>query len=290
MTGNKGCADLFSVSLKHSEKRVMKKLRLKISVSTNIGHIRTNNEDNFYADGKKLTDGISDDFSTVYEEEITDTAVFAVCDGMGGESCGEVASAAAVKVLGKYRDLINGAENLKEQGSTVDAYAKAASRYINEKVAEAGGERGGTTLTLACIRERIITMYYLGDSRIYLLRDGVLTRLTRDHTVAYDMIDSSVLTEEEAEVSPDRHKLTMYLGIDEDTDGVRAGFAGSYTLTEGDRYLMCTDGLNEMCSTEEIKSVLAAADRNTARSLVESALENGGRDNVTCLVIEVVSK
>ncbi len=265
-------------------------MRLNISVSTNVGKVRNNNEDNFYANGKELTDGIQDEFSASNTEEITDTAVYAVCDGMGGESCGEVASSTAVRVLGKYRDLITSAENIKEQQKTVDAYARAASERINEEVRKAGGKRGGTTLTLACIRNNIVSMYYLGDSRIYLYRGGVLTRLTRDHTVAYDMIDSNVLTEEEADRSPDRHKLTMYLGVDEDTEGLKAGFAGSYTLTEGDRFLMCSDGLNEMCSKEQIKEILAAQDENTARRLVESALENGGHDNVTCLVIDVAKQ
>ena len=263
-------------------------MRLNISVSTNIGMLRKNNEDFFYANGKHLTDGIADDFSASYTEEITDSAVYAVCDGMGGESCGEVASAAAVKVLGRYRDLITGAENPVERKETVNAYAKAATDEINREVAEAGGIRGGTTLTLACIRDSIISMYYLGDSRIYMYRGGVLTRLTRDHTVAADMIDSNVLTEEEAERSPDRHKLTMYLGVDDDCDEIKAGFAGSYTLTEGDMFLMCTDGLNEMCTSEEISELLAENGENPASVLVDRALENGGRDNVTCLVIRVV--
>lgn len=262
-------------------------MRLNISVSTNVGKVRLNNEDNFYVNGQKLAEGMEDDFSAFYTEDIPDTALYAVCDGMGGESCGEVASAAAVKVLDEYRDIINGASDIKEQRKIVDSYTRAASEQINEEVYLAGGKRGGTTLTLACIKNNIISMYYLGDSRIYLLRAGTLTRITRDHTVATDMIDSNVLTEEEAEKSPDRHKLTMYLGVDEDTEGLKACFAGSYTLTEGDRFLMCSDGLNEMCSTDEIKEILSGNDSNVAPVLVKKALENGGRDNVTCLVIEI---
>jgi protein phosphatase len=102
------------------------------------------------------------------------------------------------------------------------------------------------------------------------------------------MIDSNVLTEEEAEKSPDRHRLTMYLGYDDDPEDIKAGFAGSYTLAEGERFLMCTDGLNEMCSSEEITAVLSSADDDAAKMLVDKALENGGMDNVTCIVIEVI--
>ena len=262
-------------------------MRLKISVSTNIGNYRRNNEDNFYANGKKLTEGISDDFSASYTEDAGDCAIFAVCDGMGGESCGEVASATAVSTLDDFRTVINNAADNDEQINAVNAYTREAGVRINREIIKAGGEKGGTTLTLACIKNDIISMYYLGDSRIYMFRNGVLTRLTRDHTVANDKIDSNLLTEEEAEISPDRHRLTMYLGYDDEDEQMKAGFAGSYTLAGGERFLMCTDGLNEMCSSEEISAVLESSGSDVARKLVEKALENGGRDNVTCLVIEV---
>lgn len=262
-------------------------MRLNISVSTNIGKRRTNNEDNFYADGRKLTEGISDDFSASFEEDLSERRIYAVCDGMGGESFGELASAMAVRVLGEYRDSINSAADIKDLEKTVDSYANEANARVLDEVISAGGDRGGTTLTLACVRDGRVFMYYLGDSRIYMFRNGVLTRLSRDHTVAYDMVDSNIYTEEEAEKSPDRHMLTMYLGSDEENEGLRAGFAGSYTLTPGDRYLLCSDGLNEMCSTDEIKKILSSGKSDIARKLVARALENGGKDNVTCLVIEV---
>lgn len=262
-------------------------MRLNISVSTNIGKYRLNNEDNFYADGKKLTDGVSDDFSTSYEADLSEYRIFAVCDGMGGESCGEVASATAVKVLGKYKDIINSAADFQEQRVIVSAYAKAANDSILREIIKAGGTRGGTTLALACIRDNIVSMYYLGDSRIYMYRNSVLTRLTRDHTVAFDKVDSNVYTEEEAERSPDKHKLTLFLGVDEDDEGISAEFAGSYTLTPGDRFLMCSDGLTDMCTVDELCEILSQTGDEPAKMLVDRALDNGGCDNVTCLVIEV---
>lgn len=262
-------------------------MRLNISVSTNIGKRRSNNEDNFYADGRNLTDGISDDFSASFEQDLSERRVYAVCDGMGGEAFGELASSAAVRVLGEYREMINKAADIRELEKAVDMYANEANARVLDEVTAAGGDRGGTTLTLACVRDGKVYMYYLGDSRIYMLRNGVLTRLSRDHTVAYNMVDSNVYSEEEAERSPDRHKLTMYLGSDEEFEGLRAGFAGSYTLTPGDRYLLCSDGLNEMCGPDEIKKILSSGKSDTARRLVGKALENGGSDNVTCLVIEV---
>ena len=262
-------------------------MRLNISVSTNIGKYRLNNEDSFYADGNKFTEGISDDFSVSYEADLSENRIYAVCDGMGGESCGEIASAAAIKVLEQFREKINSAADIREQRSIVNQYTTAANDAVVHDVLEAGGIRGGTTLTMACIMKSIIAMYYLGDSRIYMFRNDVLTRLTRDHTVAFDRVDSSIYTEEEAERSPERHQLTMYLGVDEEDEGITAEFAGTYTLTPGDKFLLCTDGLNEMCSTAEIISLLSESGNGTAKKLVDRALDNGGGDNVTCIVIEV---
>lgn len=263
-------------------------MHLNISVSTNIGKRRTNNEDNFYADGRKLYDGVSDDLSSSFETDISEGRIFAVCDGMGGESCGEVASASAITILGEYRDIINDAADLREQRERVNFYASAANDRICDDVISSGGIRGGTTIALACTRENIISMYYLGDSRIYMYRNGILTRLTRDHTVAYQMVDKNIYTEEEADRSPDKHKLTMFLGSDEDKTGeICAAFAGSYTLTVNDKFLLCTDGLTDMCSSSEIKQILDENGKDTAQMLVSSALDKGGKDNVTCIVISV---
>jgi len=261
-------------------------MHLNIYTSTNTGKRRKNNEDNFYANGRRY-DGVSDDYSGYFTEEAGDNKIFAVCDGMGGESCGEVASACAVDVLEEYRESINEAADISELKEAVNQYTTEANNRICDEVVNAGGLRGGTTLTLACIRDKKIFMFYLGDSRIYMYRDDVLTRITRDHTVAYEKVDANIYTEEEADKSPDAHKLTMFLGVDLYKMGVSADFAGSYTLTPGDRFLMCSDGLTDMCNSEEISNILDMECENPASELVMTALDNGGKDNVTCLVIEV---
>lgn len=261
---------------------------LNISVSTNVGKFRKNNEDNFYVDGYMTNNEAFNDFTSDYKMDLSENRIFAVCDGMGGESFGEVASECAVNVLDKYRKQINSSADLAEQKKNVAEYATAANNEICDKITASGGIRGGTTLTLACIQNNIVSMYYLGDSRIYLLRDNVITRITRDHTVAYQKIDANIYTEEEAEKSPDAHKLTLFLGVDTYKAGIKAEYAGAFTLKTGDKFLLCTDGLTDMCSNDEIKQILDMDCVNTAKELVDSALDNAGRDNVTCIVIEVI--
>ncbi len=261
-------------------------LKLNISVSTNVGKHRKNNEDNFYINS--ITEHELDDYSSQYEAELTENMIFAVCDGMGGESFGEVASENAVKILHEYRNEINEASELSEQKKAVNRYTTEANNRIYDEILRFDGARGGTTLALGCIRNNIISMYYLGDSRIYMYRDEILTRLTRDHTVAYEKVDANIYTEEEAQKSPDSHKLTMFLGVDSDKIGISAEYAGSYTLTKGDKFLFCSDGLTDMCTSEEIAEILGMECESTSKELVEAALENGGKDNVTCLVIEVL--
>lgn len=261
-------------------------LKLNISISTNLGKCRKNNEDNFYLN--KNTDHELRDFSEKYQTELSENMIFAVCDGMGGESFGEVASECAVSVLDEYSSKIKEACELSEQKKIVNRYTAEANNRICDEIFKFDGARGGTTLVLACIRDNVLSAYYLGDSRMYMYRSGVLTRITRDHTVAYEKVDANIYTEEEADKSPDAHKLTMFLGVDTDKHGLSAEFAGTYTLTSGDKFLLCSDGLTDMCTADEIQQILDMECDNTAQELVDTALYNGGKDNVTCLVIEVL--
>lgn len=262
-------------------------MKLKVYVSTNVGNLRGNNEDNYFAGEGYSNPEAENDKTLFFETDSSKSRVYSVCDGMGGESCGEVASGCAVRLLSEYSSKIEKAENTDEQKKQVRKYVSDANNQIVDEIIKAGGLRGGTTLTLACILEDRISMYYLGDSRIYMLRDGIMTRITRDHTVAYEKVDANIYTEEEAEKSPDAHKLTMFLGVDDEKIGLNAEYAGTYSLKPGDFYLMCSDGLTDMCTDKEISDVLDMECENFAKELVTTALINGGEDNVTCLVIEV---
>lgn len=262
-------------------------MKLKVYVSTNVGNCRGNNEDNFFAGEGYSNPDAENDKTVFFETDSSEAKIFSVCDGMGGESCGEVASGCAVRVLSDYSEEIKKAGSIDEQKKCVRKFATDANNQIVDEIIKAGGLRGGTTLTLACVLEDKISMYYLGDSRIYMLRDGILTRVTRDHTVAYEKVDANIYTEEEAQKSPDAHKLTMFLGVDDEKIGLNAEYAGTYTLSPGDFYLLCSDGLTDMCTDKEISDVMDLECQNFAKELVFTALMNGGEDNVTCLVIEV---
>jgi protein phosphatase len=133
-----------------------------------------------------------------------------------------------------------------------------------------------------------VKLYYLGDSRIYRYQTDGLTRLTRDHTVANQKVDAAIYTEEEAKRSPDQHRLTLFIGSDKKRVGLNADSRPPIPLEIGNKFVLCTDGLTNMCSDDEIHSLLSQNFFNEAAVLVQAALENGGSDNITCIVLEVL--
>src|SRR5262249_9869366 len=141
----------------------------------------------------------------------------------------------------------------------------------------------GTTLTLAIISGLDLIVVHLGDSRAYLLRGGRLRQLTRDHTVAQSMVDEGTLTPEEAAIHRSRHALTSALGAGEERGDPQVQHL---PLADGDQILLCTDGLTEMVDDATISEILcksASADE-ACQKLVEQALQNGGKDNVTAVL------
>ena len=128
--------------------------------------------------------------------------------------------------------------------------------------------------------------FYLGDSRIYIFDRHGLSQITEDQTLAVRNIKAGIYTEEEAKDSPDHHKLTGYLGADYSDMGLDPRPCMPFRLMDGLTILLCTDGLTDMCSREEISGILADHGNNPARELADLAIKNGGRDNVTCIVIE----
>lgn len=254
---------------------------LKVSVATDVGKERTQNEDNFYADGI----GCRPDKDGVWTARIRQTAaMFAVCDGMGGENCGKEASAiAAGQLSSAWKEFI------RSRGSNVDGfvreYVKRANREICEMSFRESCGTSGSTLALAYIEDGKVHAYHIGDSRIYFYNSGKLEQITEDHTLAVSKLKANVYTEEEARTSPDAHKLTIFLGSDKREASIKAAMHEEFDLSDG-IILICSDGLTDMCSDEEIAQVLSLRADNPAEKLVAKALSNGGEDNVTCIVIE----
>lgn len=260
-------------------------IELLVSVASNVGSHRQVNEDNFYADklGVREVENLCGYKLLSHSSRYT----FAVCDGMGGEQFGDEASEIAVKTLSEFAPELNTAppEALHE---TVNRYAAAANDRIVRMVAENKGKLGGSTLTLVCTIGTQAYIYSIGDSRVYYYsgEDG-LRQVSEDQTLAMKKLKANIYTEEEARMSEDAHKITTFLGVDERGIGLKAQAYGPVDLTAG-AVILCSDGLTDMVDDAGIAELMADADEEIAPRLVDKALENGGVDNVTCIVLYMV--
>jgi protein phosphatase len=210
-----------------------------------------------------------------------------VADGLGGVAGGERASRTAISALVSLVLHTPDWVLSTEPQAAEEAMRRTAARYrrIHEALRKQGRAdpalaRMGTTMTLACSLGPSLIIGHVGDSRAYLLRDGRMCQLTRDHTVVQSLVDAGQLTPGQAEHHPLRHVLTASLGGGVDScegDFQRAG------LADGDQLLLCTDGLTSMVDAGAIMGVLrgAASAGEACQALVAAALDNGGQDNVT---------
>lgn len=258
---------------------------MQVSFATDKGCLRETNQDNFYIDGKY--DHSFEKSETDHYIELTQSGhLFGIFDGMGGEAFGETASALAAVQLRRLAD------NMTD-GAAADIpyhmheFTRAANSAICDMLKDRSNARGGSTFAVVCVKEGMAYPFYLGDSRIYLYDENGLAQITEDQTLAVRNIKAGVYTEEQAKDSPDHHKLTSYLGADYADMGLDPQACMPVPLAEDLTILMCTDGLSDMCSAEEISRVLDGRGNNKARELCDLAISNGGSDNVTCIVIEV---
>lgn len=264
--------------------------RLRVSVSTHIGKVRGNHEDNFYLKGIYLQDHFRNDFSATYTIDHPDGMCFAVFDGMGGAAYGEIASEIAMQTLRKYEKQLSEAESLRSVDQIVSAYTKEANDAVCEMLREKQSLSGGTTFAMLYLIGGVAKLYYLGDSRIYLEQPDGITCLTRDHTLAHQKLDAGIYTPEQASTSPDQHRLTLFIGSDKSEIGLNADSRRPVPIHAGDKFLLCTDGLSNMCTDAEMHTLLSQNYFNEAAILVQEALNHGGADNVTCIVLEIISE
>lgn len=205
--------------------------------------------------------------------------LFAVADGMGGHEAGEVASEITINTL----------NDLAPQSADAEALARAvvaANLNVIKAPSQGVGREGmGTTLTAAILEKERLVIAQVGDSRAYLLHNGSLQQLTRDHSLMADMIEAGQLTEAEARVHPNRSVITRAIGLDPHMQ------PDLYELNveTGDRLLLCSDGICGMIEDHEIASIMrqAPSAQSCADQLVEAALAAGGFDNATAVVVDV---
>jgi PPM family protein phosphatase len=218
----------------------------------------------------------------------TTSRLLAVADGMGGHAHGEVASTVAVAALLDLDTRLSSADLdqadlLAELGATI---GEAAERLTGLAKEDPDLRGTGTTVVALLVNGLRIGVVHIGDSRAYLLRDGELSRLTRDHTMVQAMVDEGRLSEEEAARHPRRSWLIRTLQEDTTADPDLFLLEGR----PGDRYLICSDGVTAVLDDPQIRDVLSSATEPSAAvdRLIELANEGGGPDNITCIVADLV--
>ncbi|MGN0591936.1 MAG: PP2C family protein-serine/threonine phosphatase [Ruminococcus sp.] len=259
---------------------------LQAHAVSNQGKVRSNNEDNFFADGMCNPNPQKGGDITIHKTKLRHH-VFAVCDGMGGESYGEVASAIAVQTMKEHYAVLKKARGLR-LNQAVNRFTTTVNNRICDMIAQRNCGNSGTTLAMLCFQDDCAYPFYIGDSRIYLYDGFDLYALTKDQTLANQMLLHGVYTPEQAEMSNDRNKLIHFMGEDKDGRGLQATAQPPIALKHGMRFLLCSDGLTDMCSDLTIYEALSVQKIDYAQTLVDLALDAGGSDNVTAIVIEIL--
>lgn len=230
---------------------------LSFGSRTDVGHVRDHNEDSL----------------------IVVPPLFAVADGMGGHEAGEVASELTIKTLSELAPDHPDAQALERA-------VEAANLNVLRAPSDGIGREGmGTTLTAAMIEGERLLIAQVGDSRAYLLHQGELQQLTRDHSLMMDLIEAGQITPEQARVHPNRSVITRAIGSD---PNMKPDIY-ELNISSGDRLLLCSDGLSTMLEDDEIQSIMRHTPdpQQCASNLVDAALQAGGYDNVTVVVVDV---
>jgi protein phosphatase len=236
-------------------------------------------------------EGNEDSFSTK-----DSLGLYIVADGMGGHLAGEVASRVAVEMINKSfgrwieeetsEDQLfgNPDRSLTKRGNYILGSIRLANRVVYEMAVEQEPYHGmGTTAVVLVVTPTLIIAANVGDSRIYMLRDGNIERLSKDHSIVAEQVEMGMMTEEEAETSPLRHVLTRNLGSAENVEPDIFEIEPS----NNDRFILCSDGLTDLVSDKEIREMIQNEENpeKLCRKFIEMALKRGGHDNTTVVSV-----
>ncbi|MCC7080739.1 MAG: Stp1/IreP family PP2C-type Ser/Thr phosphatase [Burkholderiales bacterium] len=249
---------------------------LEFASATDPGRVRSHNED------------------SIGTEPEVGLAVLA--DGMGGYNAGEVASGIAVAVVsaeikralsGRTLHSIDPATGRTEAECIALKHSAKANTSIFEAARSQPQYSGmGTTLVVALFFDNRVCVAHVGDSRLYRLRADAFEQITRDHSLLQEQIDSGMITREAAKLSQNKNLVTRALGIDAEVETE----VHVYETKPGDTYLLCSDGLSDMVGDDDMKITLASLQANlqlAAEQLVQQANDNGGRDNISVILVRV---
>src|SRR3954467_3151782 len=244
-------------------------LRLKYAARSDVGMIRSGNEDSFEANVN------------------ANRGVFVVADGMGGHAAGEVASLMAVQAVITE---LGGLKEIDEGGAAGNKLAESlriANRNIHDRMlAEADKQGMGTTASVLVIDQKRYLIGQVGDSRVYLMRDGALQQITKDHSYVQEQVDAGFLTPEQAKYHPYSNVITRCVGASSDVEpDIYRG-----EIKVGDVWLVCSDGLTGMVDDRRIHALLMsrAEPERKVHSLISEANGRGGLDNITAIVVHIV--
>ena len=248
---------------------------LEIVTRSDPGSVRTNNEDAVMANPQR--------------------GFVVLADGMGGYNAGEVASGMATALLGTELEKAF----LAREPSSMDASGKSWAHVavetemarVNATIYQAALSQPqyagmGTTLVVAVFHDNRVTVGHIGDSRLYRWRGEEFSQITRDHSLLQEQIDSGLITPEQARFSQNKNLVTRAVGIDPEVQAE----IHDHDVLPGDIYLFCSDGLNDMVDDEELAMTLGALSANLdlcATQLIQMANDNGGRDNVSVILVRV---
>lgn len=233
---------------------------MKSAGVSNIGLHRKRNEDSYYIDEAQ--------------------GIFIICDGMGGHKGGDVASRLAVQTITDHLDLTGVRELAPILTQAVQAANRAIYRAGN---ADDSLREMGTTATAAIIRDECLTVAHVGDSSLYHFQAGVVTKITQDHTLAEQMKADGVFTNGDLPLSSYSHILTRAVGVEAEVNID----IYQHKINRGDWILLSSDGLTDLVTEDEIARFMATASEpeSAARALVNAALDKGGHDNITVIVV-----
>ncbi|MFN8580598.1 MAG: Stp1/IreP family PP2C-type Ser/Thr phosphatase [Gemmatimonadaceae bacterium] len=229
--------------------------------------IRSGNEDSFYAHASK------------------ELGLFVVADGMGGHAAGEVASEMAVQIVSRELGSLNDLHSSAAREQVAESIRRANRAIFERTIAEADKQGMGTTASLLMMSGARYLIGQVGDSRIYLLRDGALIQITKDHSYVQEQVDAGFLTPEQARYHPYSNVITRCVGASEEVEPDT--YAGE--VKKGDVFLVASDGLTGMVDDRRIQQLLLS--RATAGRVVDALIAEanyrGGLDNITAIVVQV---
>jgi protein phosphatase len=240
-------------------------MRISCAGNTDVGVVRSGNEDSFLLDCAK--------------------GLFIVADGMGGHAAGEVASEMAVHIVAKELGSLRGLSDGEAAARMRAAIRKANAAIFDRTLAEHDKRGMGTTATVMVLFSRRYLIGQVGDSRAYLLREGELLQLTKDHSYVQEQVDAGLLTPEQARTHPYSNVITRCVGANEDVaPDVYFG-----NLEQGDVVLLASDGLTGMLEDNQIATIMGAEENpeGAVNKMIADANRRGGLDNITAIVVRV---